>query len=78
MSISGPVRGPHNVALGLFALVWLSIVWFGSFEYNPNNATRLFAAISLVENHDATILHSLVRYFFCLPDVDYRGLRTNH
>jgi hypothetical protein len=29
------------------------------------------------ESYDATILHFLVRYFFCLPDVDYRGLRTN-
>jgi hypothetical protein len=55
MILSSPVRGPQKVALGLFALVWLSIVWFGSNEYNPNNSTRLFAAISLVENHDATI-----------------------
>ena len=55
MSISEPVRGPHKVALGLFALVWFSIVWFGSWQFNPNNATRLFAAISLVEDHDATI-----------------------
>lgn len=39
----------------LFALVWLSCAWFGSWELNPNNATRLFAAISLVENGDATI-----------------------
>ena len=43
------VRGPHAVALLLFALVWLSCVWFGSFELNPNNATRLFGALSLVE-----------------------------
>ena len=55
MNLSSPVRGPHKVALGLFVLVWFSIVWFGSNEYNPNNSTRLFAAISLVENHDATI-----------------------
>ncbi|GAA0297813.1 hypothetical protein GCM10009087_04540 [Sphingomonas oligophenolica] len=55
MTISEPVRGPHKVALGLFALIWFSIIWFGSNEYNPNNSTRLFAAISLVENHDATI-----------------------
>lgn len=39
----------------LFALVWLSCAWFGSGELNPNNSTRLFAAISLVENGDATI-----------------------
>ena len=50
-----PVRGPHGVALVLFLLVWLSCVWFGSNTYNPNNVTRLFAAISLVEDHDATI-----------------------
>jgi hypothetical protein len=35
--------------------VWLSGAWFGSDELNPNNATRMFAAISLVEDHDATI-----------------------
>lgn len=35
--------------------MWLSCVWFGSLETNPNNATRLFAAISLVEAGDATI-----------------------
>ena len=50
-----PVRGPHGVAIGLFILVWLSCIWFGSNEFNPNNATRLFAAISLVERGDATI-----------------------
>lgn len=49
------VRGPHGAALGLFLLVWLSCVWFGSNELNPNSTTRLFAAISLVENGDATI-----------------------
>ena len=49
------VRGPHGVALALFALVWLSCVWFGSFELNPNNATRLFGALSLVERGEATI-----------------------
>ena len=49
------VRGPHGVALLLFALVWLSCVWFGSFELNPNNATRLFGALSLVERGEATI-----------------------
>jgi len=49
------VRGPHGVAIGLFLLVWLSCIWFGSYEGNPNNATRMFAAISLVEHGDATI-----------------------
>ncbi|WP_267394432.1 hypothetical protein [Sphingomonas sp. GC_Shp_1] len=39
----------------LFALVWFSCAWFGSWEWNPNNAVRLFAAISLVEDGDATI-----------------------
>jgi hypothetical protein len=49
------VRGPHGVAIGLFVLVWLSCVWFGSWELNPNNATRLFGAIALVEQGDARI-----------------------
>ncbi|WP_238542220.1 hypothetical protein [Sphingomonas sp. PAMC 26621] len=48
-------RGPHGVALLLFALVWLSCVWFGSNALNPNTATRLFAAIALVEHGDARI-----------------------
>lgn len=39
----------------LFVLVWLSCGWFGSWEFNPNNSTRLFAAISLAEQGDATI-----------------------
>ncbi|MGK6319052.1 hypothetical protein [Sphingomonas sp. DT-204] len=39
----------------LFALVWFSCVWFGSWEWNPNHATRLFAALSIVEQGDATI-----------------------
>lgn len=39
----------------LFILVWLSCAWFGSWEFNPNNSTRIFAAISLVEDGDATI-----------------------
>ena len=42
-------------ALLLGLLVWLSCAWFGSWEFNPNNSTRLFAAISLVEDGDATI-----------------------
>ncbi|MEG3123784.1 hypothetical protein [Sphingomonas sp. GB1N7] len=55
MTNSAPVRGPHGVAIGLFILVWLSCIWFGSNEVNPNNATRMFAAISLAERGDATI-----------------------
>ena len=49
------VRGPHGVALALFVLVWLSCVWSGSFALNPNNATRLFAALALVERGEARI-----------------------
>lgn len=45
----------RGVRIALFALVWFSCAWFGSRELNPNNATRLFAAISLVEQGDATI-----------------------
>lgn len=44
-----------RIAALLFVLTWLSGAWFGSDELNPNNATRMFAAISLVEDHDATI-----------------------
>ncbi|MBB5699044.1 hypothetical protein [Sphingomonas yantingensis] len=39
----------------LFALVWLSAAWFGSWHWNPNSAVRLFAAIGIVERHDAAI-----------------------
>lgn len=52
---AGMTRGPHGVALALFALVWLSCVWFGSFALNPNNATRLFAGFALVEQGTARI-----------------------
>ncbi|MCU6454262.1 hypothetical protein LPN01_09240 [Sphingomonas sp. A2-49] len=45
----------RRVRIVLFALVWFSCVWFGSWELNANTATRLFAAISLVEDGDATI-----------------------
>ncbi|WP_052216164.1 hypothetical protein [Sphingomonas sp. ERG5] len=55
MTGAAPVRAPHAIAIGLFLLVWLSCSWFGSQEFNPNNSTRLFAAISLVEQGDATI-----------------------
>lgn len=48
-------RGSHGVAAGLFVLVWLSCVWFGSWPFNPNNATRLFGALALIEQHDAKI-----------------------
>ncbi len=39
----------------IFALVWLSCAWFGSWALNPNNSTRMFAAIGLVERGDARI-----------------------
>lgn len=39
----------------LFALVWFSTAWFGSWEFNPNNSTRMFAALSIAEDGDATI-----------------------
>lgn len=39
----------------LFALVWLSCTWFGSWALNPNTSTRIFAAIGLVERGDARI-----------------------
>lgn len=43
------------VRIMLFALVWFSCAWFGSWELNPNTSTRMFAAVSLVEDGDATI-----------------------
>ena len=39
----------------LFALVWLSCVWFGSWAFNPNSATRLLAATAIAERGDARI-----------------------
>ncbi|WP_212611864.1 hypothetical protein [Sphingomonas baiyangensis] len=46
---------PRRARVLLFALVWLSAAWFGSWHWNPNSAVRLFAAISIVEDGDATI-----------------------
>ncbi|WP_287978746.1 hypothetical protein [Sphingomonas sp.] len=46
------VRG---VRIVLFALVWFSCAWFGSWELNPNNATRMFAAMSLAEGEHGAI-----------------------
>ena len=45
----------RHVSVLLFALIWLSCAWFGSWAFNPNNATRLFAAIAIAENGDARI-----------------------
>jgi hypothetical protein len=50
---TGLKRDP--IAWLLFLLVWFSCGWFGSWEFNPNNATRMYAAVSLVEQGDATI-----------------------
>ena len=47
--------GLGGIRTGLFLLVWFACAWFGSWELNPNNATRLFAAIRMVENGTATI-----------------------
>ncbi len=45
----------RDIRIVLFALVWFSCAWFGSWELNANNATRMFATVSLVEDGDATI-----------------------
>lgn len=45
----------RTARITLFALVWFSAAWFGSWQWNPNNSVRLFAAISIVEDGDATI-----------------------
>ncbi|MGN6375018.1 MAG: hypothetical protein ACTHMG_05630 [Sphingomonas sp.] len=54
VAAQGRVARARLAAL-LFVFVWLSGAWFGSWALNPNNATRMFAAVSLVESHDATI-----------------------
>lgn len=48
-------RGRWRVPALLFALVWLSCTWFGSWAFNPNSATRLLAATAIVETGDARI-----------------------
>ncbi len=48
-------QGLGGLGLGLFLLVWFSAAWFGSWELTPNTATRLFAAIRMVEDSTATI-----------------------
>ena len=45
----------QTVKIVLFLLVWVSCAWFGWWEMNTNNAVRVYAAISLVEDGDATI-----------------------
>ena len=53
MSVRPLHRDP--VAWLIALLVWFSCAWFGSWEFNPNNAVRMFATLSLVEQGDATI-----------------------
>jgi hypothetical protein len=53
--LNAPVLRDRRGSLVLALLVWLSCASFGSWEFNPNNSTRLFAAVSLVEDGDATI-----------------------
>jgi 4-amino-4-deoxy-L-arabinose transferase-like glycosyltransferase len=50
-----PATRPRSIPVLLFLLVWFSTAWFGSWEGNPNNATRLFTAIELVERGTARI-----------------------
>lgn len=45
----------RRIRIALFLLVWIGAAWFGSWEFNPNNSTRLFAAVAMVERHDARI-----------------------
>lgn len=46
---------PCHVSALLFALVWLSSIWFGSWAFNPNSATRILAATAIVETGSARI-----------------------
>ncbi|RDE04770.1 hypothetical protein [Sphingomonas aracearum] len=55
MTAAPLARGPHGLAAVLFALVWISCSWFGSWEFNANNGTRLYGAIALAEHGRATI-----------------------
>ncbi len=54
MILSASHRPWHVPAL-LFALVWLSCIWFGSWAFNPNSATRILAATAIVETGSARI-----------------------
>lgn len=53
--LAGEARKRWQVPALLFALVWLSCTWFGSWAFNPNSATRLLAATAIVEHGDARI-----------------------
>lgn len=52
--LGAPPQRWHAPAL-LFALVWLSCTWFGSWAFNPNSATRILAATAIVETGSARI-----------------------
>ncbi|WP_294320221.1 hypothetical protein [uncultured Sphingomonas sp.] len=54
MPTAPPLRR-DPVAWAILILVWFSCAWFGSWEFNPNNAVRMFATLSLVDDGDATI-----------------------
>ncbi|HEY0621673.1 hypothetical protein [Sphingomonas sp.] len=54
-AFGGGARRRWQVPALLFALVWLSCTWFGSWAFNPNSATRLLAAAAIVETGDARI-----------------------
>ena len=53
-SSTAPHR-PWHVPVLLFALVWLSCTWFGSWAFNPNSATRILAGTAIVETGSARI-----------------------
>jgi hypothetical protein len=55
MARSAAPASRWHLPAALFALVWLSCIWFGSWPLNPNNATRLFAAIAIAETGRAEI-----------------------
>ncbi len=48
-------RQRWHVPVLLFALVWFSCVWFGSWAFNPNSATRILAATAIAETGSARI-----------------------
>ena len=53
--LGSEARKHWQVPALLFALVWLSCTWFGSWAFNPNSATRLLAATAIVEHGNARI-----------------------
>lgn len=51
----GAQSRPWHLPALVFALVWLSCVWFGSWAFNPNSATRILAATAIAETGSARI-----------------------